>query len=70
MTRVTEFQAWIMRQVKEHPQTSAAVAFTLGESYDRVHACFRRLEDRELVRRISYAPAQWELTQAGRELVT
>lgn len=69
MTRVSDFQRKLLEYLVHQPQTSAALAFSLNESYDRVHACFRRLEDRELVRRISYAPAQWELTQAGRELV-
>ena len=63
-----------MEKLAGGPQIASNIAYLMTlvrvpthATYDMVHSRLRRLEDRELVRRISHYPAKWELTHAGRE---
>lgn len=69
MERLTLNQINHLKAIKVFPKSSNMVAFGLRESYDKVQHSFRRLENRELVRRINYGEfgrSKWELTNFGR----
>jgi len=71
---ITSLQCLALRALKVYPKTARGLATELNREgdywgYDRVHNTLRRLENRNLVRRISDRPALWEVTATGaREL--
>jgi DNA-binding IclR family transcriptional regulator len=67
---VTGGQRAVLTALTDGPLTSREAVERLGypETYDGVHSCLRRLEDRGMVRRLPRTDGVtvWELTLAGR----
>lgn len=69
--KLTTQQANCLQAIRDNIRSSQAVAVMLGKTYDQVHNCYRRLEDRGLVRRLSPGfIGVWELTKEGRAVLT
>ena len=73
MRPLTQHQRNVLGLLDGGPKTSSQIVEASWQrtgtgqlSYDEVHGVLRRLEDRELVRRLGY-PSKWELTSAGRK---
>lgn len=76
MTNLTDGQMRILKALDGGPLTTRSLVEAtwtrLGvntATRDSIHSAMRRLEDRELVRRIGGRPAKWELTGTGRKAI-
>lgn len=81
MTKLTDNQSKVLVSLTDGPMTAKRIAAHLDSlaqkthywsviwTYDQVHSILRRLEDRNLVRRISDPPTQWELTSLGKKAI-
>jgi hypothetical protein len=74
--KLTADQLALLRILDDGPLTTSQIidATWIREgtghfSFDRVHASMRRLENRELVRRVYFRPNRWELTAGGRKAI-
>jgi hypothetical protein len=74
--RLTVQQRHALRFLSEKPTTVGGLAYTLSVFYGMelrwtaVHKVLRRLENRELVRRVDFEPVTvWQVTAAGRKAV-
>lgn len=75
MRQLTMKQTRLLMLLESGPATSRGLANASGVSragwplvsYDETHSAMRRLEDRELVRRVEDNPIQWQLTAKGRK---
>lgn len=75
--RLTISQLSMLQRLQEGPLSTREIAEGTWRragagtfSYDEVHSSLRRLENRELVRRIQERPFRWELTGTGRKAIT
>lgn len=68
--KLTKNQIKLMERISGQPHSTLQLSYMYGVnmSVDAIHRCLRRLEDRQLVRRIyeSNGIIQWELTHDGR----
>lgn len=74
MTKLTVGQKRILSVIVDGPINIKDLAYILNlrypdslYTYDQTHASLRRMEDRNLVRRVEDNPIQWELTKLGRK---
>jgi DNA-binding PadR family transcriptional regulator len=74
--RLTVQQFHTLRLLSERPETVYGLAnklhnfYSYTPSWSRVHKVLRRLENRELVRRVDFEPLTvWQVTAAGRKAV-
>jgi DNA-binding MarR family transcriptional regulator len=74
--RLTVQQHHVLRLLSEKPATVRALAYGLtnfygaGQTWGATHKALRRLENRELVRRVDFEPLTvWQVTAAGRKAV-
>lgn len=69
---LTSKQADILSRLMTGPKTVSVLTADLIDLFgnywtkDSVHSSLRRMEDRELVRRVDDYPTKWELTSHGR----
>lgn len=76
MTNLTDGQLRILRALDDGPLTTRSLVEATWTrrgvntaTRDSVHSSMRRLENRELVRRVGGRPAKWELTGSGRRAI-